>query len=92
MATVNKVTSSSRELTKRNTADFGDGLEGEELDQEAIEKEYNMRASKIYEKFEQTGDRKMPTVAVDPLEDSIASVGLNDRDDDDESRYGATIN
>ena len=51
-----------------------------------------MRASKIYEKFEQTGDRKMPKVAVDPLEDSIASVGLNDRDDDDDSRYGATIN
>ena len=49
---MNKVTSTSRELTERNTADFGDGLEGEELDQEAIEKEYNMRASKIYEKFE----------------------------------------
>ena len=32
LATVNKVTSSSREFTKRNTADFGDGMEDEELD------------------------------------------------------------
>ena len=32
LATGNKVTSSSREFTKQNTADFGDGVDDEELD------------------------------------------------------------
>ena len=61
------------------TADFGVGYEvsKEDADEDAIEREYNMRASQIKAKFEGMGD-------------SIVSGSFNDRDEDEEDQYAVS--
>ena len=67
------------------TADFGVGYKASEdgATSDEIEREYNLRASQILAKFNESG-RQGNLPKVDRLTDSIVSGSLNDRDDDDE--------